>query len=105
MRADVSVKTVTSYRQTLIIMLIETLSILSRFYNSYKSIPYKDPSKVLHAIFPFIALNGHQEYINLLPYLSFNERVDLIEKYPELENIPNEMWPTWAEWFVNELYN
>ena len=49
-------------------MSAKSISTLSRFYNTYKKIPYKDTTKVIHTIFPYIEIQHHQEYIDLLPY-------------------------------------
>lgn len=85
-------------------MTVETIGELTRFYNGYKKIPHKDPKKIIQAIIPYIKLENHQNFIELLPYLSFQQQMSLIKKFPAFELIPIEHSAAWSRWYIPELF-
>ncbi len=76
---------------------------ISRFYNEYKKVPFKDRKKVISTILPFIKIASHQQYLDLLPYLSLNQQLDLIERFDELEKIPTKNRAEWSRWVQPRL--
>ncbi len=83
----------------------ETISKLTRFYNDFKALPFKQREKVINSIFPFIEIKTHQEYFNLIPYLSMEQQFDLIERFSFLETIPTRNRAYWNRYVQSNLHN
>ncbi|MEK9727520.1 MAG: hypothetical protein VW397_05380 [Candidatus Margulisiibacteriota bacterium] len=73
----------------------DQISTISRFYNDFKVLPYKQTGKVMRQILPFISIDSHKEFIRLVPYTSDVEQLDLIERFTFLELMPTRNRAQW----------
>ena len=58
------------------------MSVLTRFYNDYQKVPYKETKKVIRSIFPYMKVSSHQSYLDLIPHLTMSQQLDLIGRFP-----------------------
>ena len=64
------------------------LSHLTRFYNDFKVLPFTSTQPIISNILPYITLTTYQQFFDLIPYTTFDEQLNLIERNPFLELIP-----------------
>ncbi len=74
----------------------EEVSTLSRFYNDFKVIPFKSSSRVIRQILPYIEVTSHQEFLDLIPFTSQKEQLDLVQRFDFLETMPTKNQAEWT---------
>ena len=79
------------------------IAFIARFYNSFNKVPFKDQKKVLTSILPFITISSHQQYLDLLPYLTTTQKIELIDRFHLLEEIPTQNRAEWSRWVQPNL--
>ena len=58
----------------------QEISNISRFYNDFKVIPFKETSKVIRQILPYISIDSHEEFLELMPYITIDQ-LNLIQRF------------------------
>ena len=71
------------------------LSHLTRFYNDFKVLPFRSTQSIVSNILPYITLTTYQQFFDLIPYTTFNDQLNLIERSPFLELIPIQNQAGW----------
>jgi len=57
--------------------------------------PFKDTSKVIRHILPYISIDSHEEFLELMPHITKIDQLNLIQRFDFLETMPT---PNRAEW-------
>lgn len=79
------------------------IAFISRFYNDFKRLPLKDQRPIITSILPFITIERYQEYLDVLPYLTTTQKIDLIDRFELLEHVPTAYRAQWSRWLQSNL--
>lgn len=79
------------------------IAFISRFYNDFNRVPFKDQRQIMRSILPFIKIEHHQQYLDLLPHLTTTQKIDLIDRFELLENMPTQKRAEWSRWVQSNL--
>ena len=74
-----------------------------RFYNDFKKIPFKQTSRLIKEIFPYIKIKSHQDFLDLIPYITVEQQFELIEQNNFLEKMPTPNRAQWSHWVQPNL--
>lgn len=79
------------------------IAFMARFYNNFKRVPFRDQRKIMGRIYPFIKIDHYQQYLDLLPFLTTTQKIDLIDRFDFLEKVPTQNRAEWSRWLQPNL--